>query len=450
MSVPMTAASADVQDLLQRPLADASTSHLARLFATGAKRLEEWLLGIEIELLPHHDLDRPVCEHETLERVLESVRNTHPFEGEYEANDKLVGLRGDGQLVSLEPGGQVEYATRPFRTLRRLRREVTEFCGALAQAAREHDVRFWAMGHHPFADRESIARMPKDRYNVMRTYLAKRGSRALDMMHLTGSVQCAVDFSDERNMTDKVRTAARISPFVAALTASSPFSGGRANGYRSVRYEIWRNTDNSRCGLWPEMVDEHGLTFARYIEHAMNAPAMLFRRGGRHRIAEPKPYSFYAAHGFEDTTVTVGDFIDHLTTMFPEVRTKSYVELRGADCLPPVDAVAVAAFWRAVLDDEDTRLEAEDRVQAMDYAALIELQEAVARVGLSATSPAGPVREVVPFLFEAAHRCLERRAPDCAECVEPLLERAEAGLSLADEMLAQPSIEDALRLVTLQ
>src|SRR5262249_7390904 len=160
-------------------------------------------------------------------------------------------------------------------------------------------------------------------YRVMRPYLAKAGTRGLDMMHLTGSVQCAIDFEDEADMGRKVRTAARISPFLAALTASSPFSFGRVNGMKTMRYAIWLDTDRPRCGIWPEMVDAEGLTFKRYVERALAAPAMLFVRGGRYQLPEPRPFASYAESGFQDTTVTVGDLIDHLTTLFPEIRLKS-------------------------------------------------------------------------------------------------------------------------------
>ena len=415
MSQRMNVTDEAMQELLQRPLTETSTDELALLFAGGAKDLDQWMLGLELEVFGHDLATRAPATYPRLRRVLESLAAHLGWRQVTEGNGDLVGLEGEGQIVSLEPGGQLEYATRPYRALRKLRREVTELIGALSQAARDEGLGLWAIGHHPYADRDDVPKMPKTRYDLMRAYMPKRGDRALDMMHLTGSVQCAVDFSDEQNMVDKVATAARVSPFLAALTAASPFTKGAPNGYRSMRYEIWRHTDNARCGLWPEMVDGEGLTFRRYVEHALNVPAMLFVRDDAYRIAEPIPYAEIARRGFEDSTVTVADFVDHLTTLFPEIRTKSYIELRGADCAPPVEAVAIAGFWRGLLDDEPTRLAAAERLAPLDFAALDALQPQVAKIGLDAKSPIGEVREIVRWLVTISYERLAKSAPDCGQ-----------------------------------
>ena len=435
MSQQMKVTNEAMQELLQRPLVETTPQMLSALFADGAKDDNDWMLGLELELFAHDIKTREPATFEPLRKTLESLASTVGFQHVREADGTLVGLEGDGQIVSLEPGGQLEYATRPYRVMRKLRREVTELIGALSQAAQDQGLGLWALGHHPYADRDSVPKMPKARYELMRSYMATRGDRALDMMHLTGSVQCAVDFSDEQNMVDKVATAARVSPFITALTASSPFTKGAPNGFRSMRYEIWLHTDDTRCGLWPEMVDDQGLTFVRYIEHALATPAMLFIREGAYRQAEAIPYAEYGRRGFEDTTVTVADFVDHLTTLFPEVRTKNYIELRGADCAPPLEAVAIAGLWRGLLDDEPTRRAAAERLAPLDYAALRALQPQIARHGLDADSPIGGVREIARWLVNLGYERLARSAPDCAECLLPLVQRADAGRSLADELL---------------
>src|SRR6185295_11853960 len=152
------------------------------------------------------------------------------LEEEHDEGGALIGLKGDGYSYSLEPGGQMEIATKPYRALARLKEAVDQLVSEMAEISREESIRLLALGHHPYADRDSIPKMPKGRYAAMRAVLPSRGSRGLDMMHLTGSVQCAVDYSDEANMVEKVRAAARISPFLTALTAASPFSNGRPNG----------------------------------------------------------------------------------------------------------------------------------------------------------------------------------------------------------------------------
>src|SRR5262249_55040380 len=160
---------------------------------------------------------------------------------------------GRGAIISLEPGGQLELATRPHPQLKELRREICSYVGELRAAAAENDAGFWAIGYQPFETRDTMPKMPKARYDVMRGYFARKGGRGLDMMHYTGSVQFAVDYRDEKNMTDKVRTAVRVSPFLAALVSSSPFVRGKISGKKSERYQVWLDVDDERSGIWPEM-----------------------------------------------------------------------------------------------------------------------------------------------------------------------------------------------------
>lgn len=433
--------------LRERSLRDLKPGELDHLFLAAAKPRSEWMIGLELELFGFRRADRAPAEHAELARVLEHLAVSSGHERRFDGSGALVGLEGAGQNITLEPGGQLELATRPHGALVPLRDEVLVYAGRLREAGAREGLGFWALGYHPYRDHASMPHMPKERYDIMRAYFGRRGARALDMMHLTASVQCAVDFSDERNMTDKIRTAARVSPFLTALVASSPFSGGRPNGFKSVRYQVWREVDDDRSGLWPEMLDAEGLTFRRYVERAQRMPPLFFMRGGRHVVAEGRPFAEYASAGFRGTDVTVGDLLDHLTTFFPEIRPKAYVELRGADCVKPEEAVAIAGFWRGILDDEGIRREVDERLSSLGYAELRALQPEVARHGLDAVSAAGPVRELVLWLVRRSHDGLRAGAPDCAECLLPLVERAELGRSPADDLLeaaARGSVEEAL------
>lgn len=440
------------EQALARPLSEMSTDELAELFLAAAKPDTQWYVGLELEMFAFRQDNLQPASHDLLANVMRRLGRATGMTETHEPNGALTGLEGNGELVSLEPGGQLEFATRPHRSLKAARTEVLDYANALRAAAEEDGLGFWALGQQPFVDRDSAPHMPKPRYDQMRRYLGARGARALDMMHLTGSIQCTVDFQSEQNLVDKVRTAARVSPFLSALVAASPFTNGTPNGFKTVRYQIWLETDDERCGIWPEMLDEEGLRMHRYVERTFRAPPMFFIRDGEYIAAEDKPFGQYVQDGFQGTPVTVRDYLDHLTTFFPEIRTKAYVELRGADCVLPAEAVAIGGFWRGLLDDEATRAGVDERMSKMDYAAVRALQPQVAKLGLDASSPAGPAREVARWLVEQAHQRLEESAPDCAECVLPLLERAQRGTSPADEMLAryeEGGIEAALEVVKL-
>ena len=437
---------------LHRPLAELSREELGRLFLEAAKPDTQWYIGLELEIFPYwQDSLRPV-EHTALAEVLGRLGKLAGMTETHEPDGALTGLKGNGELISLEPGGQLEFASRPHRALQALRKEMLDYASHLIDAGAPQGISYWAAGYQPIAGREEVPVMPKPRYAHMRRYLGARGRRALDMMHLTGSVQCTVDFQSEANLVDKVRTAARVSPFLSALVAASPFSGGQPNGFKSVRYQTWQEVDDERCGIWPEMVDAEGLTVDRYVARTLRTPPMFFIRDGEYLEAGPEPYAHFVERGFEGRALTVSDYLDHLTTFFPEIRLKGYVELRGADCVRPEEAVAVAGFWRGILDHEPTRQAVDERLAAMDWAAIRTLQPQVAVQGLDATSPAGPVREVIRWVVEAGYERLAKSSPDCADCVVPLVERAERGRSPADELLerhAQGGLAAALDLVKL-
>lgn len=432
----MTAGDDALAELLERPMADTPVSELRQLFVRGEKPREAWMIGAEIELLPMYAATAQPVEHARVGRLFEDVAGLLGLEVDHEASGAVVGAHGEGHLLSLEPGGQMEIATRPYTRAADLNVAIRRLTAAMATIGHRQGVRFLAMGHQPFVDRDTVPKMNKARYTLMREYLPTRGSRGLDMMHLTGSIQCAVDFSDEANMVEKVQVAARCSPFLTALVSSSPFFRGQPSGFKSMRYEIWRDVDNARSGLWPEMVDAEGMTYARYIARALQVPAMFFMRDDRFQQPEARPYAAYVKDGFQGTTVTVADFVDHLTSLFPEIRLKNYIELRGADCVPPADAMGIAAFWRSILDTPGARADARARLAGLDHAGLVSMSAAVARDGLAAMSPIGPVREVTRDLVQIALRHLSAQSPDCGLCLASLVERAERGASPADDMLA--------------
>ena len=277
MSKPMILGT-ERQALLARPLKDTSVDDLEHLFLGAAKADTQWFVGLELELLSFERETLLPLGHRQISGVLDRLGKHRAMQQEHEASGALVGLKGDGQSVSLEPGGQLEFASRPHRSLKKLRQELFDYMADLKAAAGE-GVGFWAIGQQPFVDRDSAPKMPKPRYDMMRRYFGQRGARALDMMHLTGSIQCTVDFLDEKNLVDKVRTACRASPFLSALVAASPFSSGQPNGFKSVRYQIWLETGRSSGrGLARDARRRGAHRPSLYRSGPGGAPSLLYSR----------------------------------------------------------------------------------------------------------------------------------------------------------------------------
>src|SRR5687768_9287397 len=193
MSKPMSAGSQDLLDLA-KPLVDTSVEELAELFTSNAKPQSEWMIGAELELFSFDRTRNRPADHEAIQGIIAALGRKRHMTTERESG-ALVGLRGHGQQVSLEPGGQLEFASKPHVRLKAMRDELLGYAADLRELGGERGLEFWALGYHPFENRDSIPKMPKPRYDLMRAYFTARGGpRALDMMHLTSSVQCAVDF----------------------------------------------------------------------------------------------------------------------------------------------------------------------------------------------------------------------------------------------------------------
>ena len=241
MSKPMLAESSS-QDFLARPLREVSFEELSRLFLDSAKPNTQWYVGTEVELFAFHQNSYKPVEHSDLGLVLDGLASELNLEREFEVNDALVGLKGNGMAISLEPGGQLEFASSPHSALKALRSEMQDYITTLSKVAADRSIGFWALGLQPLISRSEAPVMPKPRYEIMRKYLP--GARALDMMHRTGSVQVTVDFQDELNLINKMRTAAKVSPFLSALVAASPFTRGENRMALSL-YDIkfgWKQT----------------------------------------------------------------------------------------------------------------------------------------------------------------------------------------------------------------
>ncbi len=413
-----------------------SVEELVRFVRDGEKPPERWRVGTEHEKIGLYEGDHLPVPFEgprgigaMLERIAEADDWSRVFEGE-----NLIALEKDGASITLEPGGQLELSGAPLRTIHETCDEFHTHVALLKEVCAPFGIAWLGLGIQPLHPVASLPRMPKERYRIMRRYLPTRGPLALEMMFATATVQANLDFADEADMARKMRTAMGVSPLVSAIFANSSLSEGRANGFVSRRLEAWHHTDPDRTGLLP-FVFEEDFGYRRYVEWAIDVPMFFIVRNGRYADAGARTFRQFLETGVEGTRATLADFDRHLTTLFPDVRLKRVIEVRGADAVPPGLTCSLPALWKGVLYDAEARRAAWDLVSAASFEQRQAARADVARRGLAAEHAGRPVLELARELAAVARAGLARighagrRDPDETAFLDPISEQLESGAS---------------------
>ncbi|MDE8342561.1 MAG: glutamate--cysteine ligase [Acidocella sp.] len=328
----------------------------------------------------------------------------------------LIGLHGEGAWsgasVSLEPGGQFELSGAPLENLHQTCAEFAAHFAELRNLTGGLGLGFAPLGFHPLATREAMPWMPKSRYAIMRRYMPLVGSLGLDMMLRTCTVQVNLDFSSEADMVQKLRVGLALQPIATALFANSPFTEGRPNGFLSARANVWTDTDPDRTGIPPVMF-ESGFGFERYLDWVLDVPMYFIMREGRMLdVAGASFRRFMAGElpGYPGLVATMGDFADHLTTVFTEVRLKRFLEMRGADAGSPAMMLAQSALWVGLLYDPASLAAAAALVARHACADFQALRHHVPRQGLASPFGIGIARDLARDVLAIADQGLRARA----------------------------------------
>ncbi len=363
----------------------------------------------------------------------------------FEEEGRIIASQRRGLTVSIEPGGQLELSGRPFMDVHAVAAELDRHLAKCRTLGEALGVEFLGVGYRPWGTAAEGPWMPKQRYGVMRPFLAARGRLAEDMMAMTAATQASFDFSDANDMAEKLRVALAIQPAVTALLANSPIVGGRPSGWKSYRVAVWAETDPARCGLL-EFPFEPGFDddpYRRYVEWALDVPMIFLRRGGGYHDPGGRTFRAFLAEGIAGERATLGDWEDHLTTLFPEVRVKSVIEVRAADACGPELTKAFVALWKGILYDREARDRAFDAVKGFSIAERRAFMEAAGREGLAGRAPDGrTIADIAHTVVEAAasglcrQRCCGERGENERIWLEPLRASVAARRSPADEALA--------------
>ena len=404
-------------------------------WAVGVEHEKIGVLGPRFAAVPYHGKNGI---RELLDDIARSAGGT---QHKHKENGQPIALLGKDASVTLEPGGQLELSGAPSRSLGDIRREIEAH---LAEVRKDsHGIRWLAAGYRPFGSRDEAHWMPKGRYAAMRTSLGNKGALALDMMLMTATVQANLDWSDERDLQRKVRAATAVSPIVTAMFANSPLRHGRASGYLDFRYQVWRETDPARCGLLEQML-KPGWGYQSYVEWAVDVPMLFVRDGTEYRDAQGQTFRSWLQSGRlaggEKVQPTMSHWADHLSTLFPEVRVKRVLELRGADVVPMPLMMALPAVWVGLLYDAGAAEAAAALTARWSFAELVDFQGEVARHALHARGPGGATahdlaKEVLRIARAGLQGWRAASGLDESAHLEPLSGIVQSGRTLAEEIL---------------
>jgi glutamate--cysteine ligase len=358
--------------------------------------------------------------------------------------DRIIGLTStNGAAITLEPGGQFELSGAPLETVHETSGEIYAHLAQLGEVVRPLGLGLLALGMSPKWSRAETPMMPKGRYRIMTAYMPKVGQLGLDMMYRTCTVQTNLDFSSEADMVKKLRVGLALQPVATALFANSPFTEGRLNGYLSFRSHIWRDTDPDRTGMLP-WAFEPGMGFERWVDYALDVPMYFIKRGDR--------YIDVAGHSFRDLMAgklatlpgeraTLSDWANHLTTTFPEVRLKRYLEVRGSDCGPRRMLAALPAFWVGLLYDDAALDAAWEMTKEWTAEERQALRDEVPALALRASIRGRSVHEVARDCLAISAQGLARRGRldiggrDETRHLAPLDDIVARGKTLAEDLI---------------
>jgi len=433
----------------QRPL---TVDDLAAHMAAGCKPESDFRVGSE-----HEKFVFRLGSHEPVEygadaqgrggiHALLDGMTRFGWSGVYEDNvhgHTLIGLQRGGENISLEPGGQFELSGAPLEDVHEVCAETTRHLVEAKAVADELGLGFLALGYAPTWTRGEVPVMPKGRYDIMRAYMPKVGGLGLDMMLRTSTVQANLDFSSEADMALKFRMSLALQPIATALFANSPFVDGKPSGLLSSRAHVWTDTDPARTGMLAFVFDD-GFGFESYARWALDVPMYFVKRDGRYIDATGQSFRAFIAGELParpGERATLKDWGEHLATIFPEVRLKTYLEMRGADTGPQPRLCALAALWMGLFYDGAALAAAWDLCKTWSVADHDQVRVDVARLGLKAQVGGRSVRDVARDMVAIASEGLKRRGrlngsmSDERGYLSELEQIVDSGLTPAERLL---------------
>ncbi|MFD1790625.1 glutamate--cysteine ligase [Ochrobactrum teleogrylli] len=421
---------------------------LAIYLAGGSKPKDAWRIGTEHEKFPFYTADNspvPYAGPRGIKAILEGMQAMLGWEPIMDEGNIIGLVEPTGQgAISLEPGGQFELSGAPLTTIHQTCREMNAHLSQVREIAEPLGIRFLGVGGSPKWTLAETPVMPKSRYKIMTNYMPKVGKEGLDMMYRTSTIQVNLDFSSERDMRRKMQVSMKLQSVATALFSSSPFTEGKPNGLLSWRSNIWRDTDNQRAGVLPFVFSEN-FGFADYVDWALDIPMYFILRDGRYHDCTHVTFRQFMNGALKgevsDPVPNMGDWTNHLSTLFPEVRLKRFLEMRGADGGPWRRICALPAYWVGLLYDEEALAAAEMLTKDWTYEEVLALRNEVPTKALTATFRGKPLEGIARETLKISRLGLKNRNKlnsdgfDETHFLAPLEEIVAAGITDAERML---------------
>ena len=365
-----------------------SKNSLVQIFSQGCKEKTRWKIGTEHEKFGFQKKSLEPIDFKDIEEIFLKLSQKYDWEKIFEGSN-LIALKKDKASITLEPGGQIELSGAPMENLFETCKEVNQHQSELDVVCKSMEIDFLGMGLLPKWEINKIKLMPKKRYQIMSEYMPKVGSKGLDMMFRTATIQANYDFSSESDMTKKMRVSQSLQPVIIALYANSPFIDGKVTNYKSFRSYIWTKTDKKRCGILP-FIYESSFSFERYVDYLLDTPMYFIVRDNEYiNMTNYTFRNFLEKKVVKKIEPTLADWKVHSTTVFPEVRLKSFIELRGADGGPWSRVCALPAFWTGILYDQENLDETWSKINHWKYTEIENFYQNVRKNGLNTITPDG-------------------------------------------------------------
>ncbi|MET0747966.1 MAG: glutamate--cysteine ligase [Rhizobium sp.] len=425
-----------------------SVSELSEYLDAGSKPKDSFRIGTEHEKFAFFRADNspvPYFGEASISALLKGMRDRLGWDEIVDAGN-VIGLAEKSGMgaISIEPGGQFELSGAPVETIHQTCKESNQHLATVRDVAEPMGIRFLGIGGSPKWTLAETPRMPKSRYDIMTNYMPKVGSKGLDMMYRTCTIQVNLDFSSEADMRQKMRVSMKLQSLATALFAASPFTEGKPNGLSSWRGDIWRDTDNNRSGLLPFTFDDD-FRFEHYVEWALDIPMYFIVRDGSYHDCTHVTFRQFMAGALKGEIAawepTMGDWTNHLSTLFPDVRLKRFLEMRGADGGPWRRICALPAFWVGLLYDDAALTAADDLTRDWGYAEVETLRNAVPVQGLTASFGGRSLLDIARDVVSISRSGLKSRArlnsegQDESLFLAPLEEVLAKKATLSDDLL---------------